>query len=487
MTTGINKTVIVLAPGSTGPTGAYKTVNISATGPTGSGATGLFATWSRATGATSAFGPTGTYETVIDAGPTGATGAKSVVIPGYPVIFSGAAIDMNFKAGLYYGRQPSGLTTSRASQAYANDALGNWTSFAANVARITNNGLLVEEARTNSIGNNSMQGAVVGSPGTAPTRWSTASSNGITYNIVGMGTLSGIDYIDIQMVGTPTTAYNDLQVESNSIALTTGQTWTQSMFVALIAGSLANITAVNLVTYALPNANDNLVLTFTPTAVFTRYSLAYTFSVATNTSLNPRLAFNVTSGGAINATFRIGWPQLELGSTVTSPIRTTAAAATRAADVITLTTPPTFGASYSMYGQGTPQVPISYNTQVMVSIDDGTGSLSNAIELTRGGGSGVANMTFKTGGTLFSANSVLAMAQNVSAKAAISATAGAQSLTLRGAAVVTTAGTPMPVGVNEVLVGSYPTGATFYNGFLERLALWPTTKITDAQLQAITT
>jgi hypothetical protein len=42
------------------------------------------------------------------------------------------------------------------------------------------------------------------------------------------------------------------------------------------------------------------------------------------------------ASGAVDATFRIGWPQLELGAFASSPIRTTSAAVTRATDDITL-------------------------------------------------------------------------------------------------------------------------------------------------------
>jgi hypothetical protein len=74
-----------------------------------------------------------------------------------------------------------------------------WWSFASNLPRITNQGLLVEEARTNSIRNNSMQGAVAGTPGTLPTNWSESRAAGLTQTVVGTGTQNGIDYIDIRL------------------------------------------------------------------------------------------------------------------------------------------------------------------------------------------------------------------------------------------------------------------------------------------------
>src|SRR5215467_10750232 len=62
-------------------------------------------------------------------------------------------LDLNFATGQYFGvsgAPTSFLTTVRAAPpAYAVDSSGNWTSFGANVPRITNLGLLVEESRTN--------------------------------------------------------------------------------------------------------------------------------------------------------------------------------------------------------------------------------------------------------------------------------------------------------------------------------------------------
>jgi hypothetical protein len=62
-------------------------------------------------------------------------------------------VDLNFASNAYYGvsgAPTSFLTTVRAAPAaYASDVLGNWISFGANIPRITNAGLLVEESRTN--------------------------------------------------------------------------------------------------------------------------------------------------------------------------------------------------------------------------------------------------------------------------------------------------------------------------------------------------
>src|SRR3954464_10592323 len=74
------------------------------------------------------------------------------------------------------------LTHTRAGSAWYFDQTGTLQAAATNVPRLDwdpvtlqPRGLLVEEARTNGIRNNSMTGAVVGTPGTLPTNWATGN------------------------------------------------------------------------------------------------------------------------------------------------------------------------------------------------------------------------------------------------------------------------------------------------------------------------
>src|SRR5690349_16415352 len=162
-------------------------------------------------------------------------------------VLPGASIDMNFKEGLYYGAAASQLAVSRASTAYADDLSGNWYQFPSNVARITNKGLLSEESRTNTIRNNSGQGAAVGTPGVPPTNWQVISQT-ITSSIVGWGTENGIDYVDIRLVGnTASLDHINIYFESTGqIAATQGQTWACSSFIKLVSGSMSGLSLTGL-------------------------------------------------------------------------------------------------------------------------------------------------------------------------------------------------------------------------------------------------
>jgi hypothetical protein len=312
---------------------------------------------------------------------------------------AGSSVDLNFARSIYFGvsgAPTSFLTTTRASTAYANDASGNWTSFANNVPRITNLGLLVEEARTNLFLNSQ-----------APATQTITVVNASTYavSVIGTGTLT------------------------LSGALT-GSVTQGSPFIGAASST----------------------------------SLTVTTSGITGTFINA---------------------QVELGASVTSPIPTAGAAVTRAADGVTLTSPPAFGAAYSMFAQGTPQAPLGYGSyQFPLSLDDGTSS--NIAQTGRLPASGNSQLLY----TVASAQTQVtgsSIASNVTSKLGTAIAASNQAFSLNGAAsnTLSTVGVP-PVSTVNIGSGAPGQGA-YWNGFISRVALWPTTRISNAQLQQITT
>ena len=206
-------------------------------------------------------------------------------------------------------------------------------------------GLLVEEARTNSIRNNTMVGAVAGTPGTLPTNWSTFTSlTGLTRQIVGTGTENGISYLDVKLSGTPSAAGSYfLQFEtSTGVAASNGQTWTSSGYFKLAGGSLTGITTRNIGASLRDSGGGELgrvVTAFTPTSsdIITQRVQATVTNNNASTAAQLNYIELVLSGAAIDITLRIGLPQLEQGAFATSVIPTTSATATRAADVASIT------------------------------------------------------------------------------------------------------------------------------------------------------
>jgi hypothetical protein len=209
-------------------------------------------------------------------------------------------------------------------------------------------GLLVEEQRTNSVRNNTMVGAVAGTPGTNPTNWGyvTTQSNGLTQTIVGTGTENGINYIDYRFNGTTVASPNAIAFGIEGIAgvATTGQTWTGAVYLRLANGTLTGV-----------NSTQIGLIESTSGGSFVGGAL-YTISPPTSAALISQratatrilsggatvgicaltLSINVVGSTAMDFTIRIGMPQLEQGAFATSVIPTTTATVTRSADVASI-------------------------------------------------------------------------------------------------------------------------------------------------------
>jgi hypothetical protein len=191
-----------------------------------------------------------------------------------------------------------------------------------------------------------MQGAVAGTPGTLPTNWGIGGIGlgTLTQQVVGTGTINGINYIDLRFSGTTSTTGFELRLETvNGIAASNGQTWAFSAWTALVGGSFANLTSSGVNANLQDSGNVFLAsLAFTgfsvnTTSTLTRSSAAATIATANTASIRPLLFFTFSSGVTIDFTLRIGLPQLELGAFATSVIPTTVAAATRNADAASMT------------------------------------------------------------------------------------------------------------------------------------------------------
>jgi hypothetical protein len=411
------------------------------------------------------------------------TRSQMVVLFGGPPswVLKGAAYDLNFATGQYYGASLFQIACSRASAAMAQDAQGNWHSFAANVPAITNLGIWAWEGRTNSIRNNTMVGAVAGSPGTGPTNWILNNgAQGLTISVAAVTTSQGLPAIALNVAGT-TTGNGNVPFSfdnSTAIAATTGQVWAESVFASIIAGSLAGVSSVTL---GIEERNSsgtavvsNLSAPITLTASPTRFTLAALLNGGATTAFaRPDFIFNYSTGAVINFTVLFAAPQLELNPSATtaaqgfatSPILTSGSAQARAADVITM---PVRAGMISLLGIGTPQSPAGYPaTRALAEADDGTAN--NRIFLDQISGTNGPNGGKSTGGVSTNATAAGAFVQGTPGKLAALATPTAAQAVFNNGSVATgpaLAGLPT---ISNLSIGNR-TGSEQWNGVISRVA-----------------
>jgi hypothetical protein len=384
------------------------------------------------------------------------------------------------------------VTFTRASTATFFNSAGTLTSAAVNEARFDYNpstlaplGFLIEEARTNSIRNNTMVGAVAGTPGTLPTNgWAYFSTAGLTTSVIGTGTQNGINYIDLRLNGTTTNTFIVLAFDSVAAAASSGQVWTESFWVSLVGGSTANITSVNVNLRQTGGATPTFDIPFTPTATFTRVAGSGTLAAGA-TGATAALAMFCNNGAAIDITLRIGLPQLEQGAFATSVIPTTTTALTRSADVASVNTlSPWYNATEGTIYAETQLISTVARNAAGFDLNDGTTNNRNIFRalttggadqnIVRSGGVSVASLASVSTPTTAVRKSASAYAVN---NFAFTANGGTPSTSVSGA---------VPVGLNVMLLGSGVAASEFLGGYLRRITYYPR-RLSNADLQTITT
>jgi hypothetical protein len=386
----------------------------------------------------------------------------------------------------------------RSTTATYFDQDGILQTAAANQGRITFDpatldcqGLLIEEQRTNSIRNNTMQGAVAGTPGTAPTNWLVDTTGGVfTRTISGPSTESGITYIDIQVQASAGGTFVIRPEPGTQVAASVGQVWANTAYVKLAAGSLTNAACSIRIR---ENDSGGSILSegtvnFTPTSAglaTQRVSITRTLASATVAFIQPRI--EIIFSGAGDLTLRIGLPQLEQGAFATSVIPTTTTALTRNADVASMT-----GTNFSSWynaSEGTlftsaaGVANVSGATRRYAEIND-SGSLERIIV----GYSGTTStrLLVQDGGATQADIAVTTPSvENVIKMAAVYKTNDFQQASNGNLGLADTSGT-LPT-VDRMFIGSADglTANTFLNGTIQRIAYYPV-RVTDAQLQALT-
>jgi hypothetical protein len=382
------------------------------------------------------------------------------------------------------------FTVTRASTKNVLGSAGLYVSVANNVPAFefntdgTYRGLLVEPGATNQIRNNSMVGAVAGTPGTLPTNWG-ESIAGLTREVIGTGAENGVTYIDIKLSGTATsTAIAFASETSTSIVASSGQVWTNSHFLKIVSAPTPPVSfALGIregTAAGAQTAAGNAVVV--PTTTLTRFSYTRTLTAGTTERVQPQLLATVVNGNTYDFTIRIGWPQMETGSVATSPIVTTGSTAARVADVISLTS------ASSLIGQteGTMYAEVdlrAYAGTLNRRIFDIYTDASNRISV--GAETGVTIAGVVVNGGAIQAQITSSVFTAGVKKIAFAYKANDFALYIDGVQIGTDVSGTVPT-VSNVAIGTNASGGVNLGDRIRSVALFPT-RLSNAQLASLTT
>jgi hypothetical protein len=366
----------------------------------------------------------------------------------------------------------------------------NTPRFDFNPSTLAAQGLLIEESRTNSIRNNTMVGAVAGTPGTNPTNWIVgATADGLTKEIVGTGTQNGITYVDIRWSGTSGTGSTTTLATfeaNNQIAALNTQTWAGSSFIALVGGTLTNVSLLELRIRYLDSGGSVLqqggVSVSSATATLQRFSTAQTAANASIAFVNLSVLGDFVNSSAVDFTLRIGLPQLEQGAFATSVIPTTTTALTRSADVASVNTlSPWYNATAgTLYAEFS--IPAATASRSQVTFGDGTSNERMIIN----NNTSLAGTSWRiVDGGVDQAEIIVttSFANNATVKVAGAYTINDFAMSQNGGTVGTDTSGTLPT-VTTLYLGSNGT-TTYATSYLRRITYYPV-RLTNAQLQNLT-
>jgi hypothetical protein len=354
-------------------------------------------------------------------------------------------------------------------------------------------GLLIEGQRTNSVRNSRAEGAIAGAPGTLPTNWG-QTGGGLSREIIGVGTENGIPYIDLRIFGTSTNTFYTFTAEGSSAhtSAASGQAWTASIFARLLSGT---VRTTRFHFRQIEGGGADLGDVTATLSVFTAGSLADCRMTGTATLTAPTVARVFafvqpifTTGTVIDDTWRIGFPQLELGSFASTPILPPVgapAAALRGTDILTAPLS-SLGIADSgactVLWRGVVNV-LSGTQQTIVALDDNTSANRCDVRLN---GAGIPEIIRVTGGVANNAGiGAAAVTPNTTIRA---------GLTLDGAGRLAAVFPGFAGGAVQFVTGAPTSGlTTFRHGISQGIAreLWGETHtlivlppMSDAEMQA---
>lgn len=372
---------------------------------------------------------------------------------------------------------------------------GILVSYASDVPRMSAaNGLLIEGSRTNSLRNANGGGAtagVIGSGGALPTNWQIVNTAGLTTQIVSSSTQNGFSVLRLRMSGTPSSTSYLLMFDSTTqVSAVQNDVWTSSLWAALSAGALTNVSEIALRVEERDAAGALLAFSktaFTPTSTLIRREVVRTLASASTGRVSAALEMTVTAGQSVDLTLDIAAPQLELGAFSSSYIPTSSGAATRAADIATAPV------SWVNVNEGTlwaeaqtggrdPAATTNPRILALTSADTNSGHY-----IRRAGSSSFAQGTTIVSGVTQSLMGSAVWLNGTTARVAMAWRNNDEAFCYAGTALSTDTSTPngMPPSLTVFRLGTSTTTTGFFFGYLRSVRGW-TRRLSDSQLKAVT-
>ena len=365
---------------------------------------------------------------------------------------------------------------------------------AANILRRDNRGALIEQGATAHGCNSSLLGLAPGTPGTLPSNWAIRSGLGLTRTLA-TTTINGVQYLDIAFSGT-TTSVGSLQIQlggtegSTAFPILQNEPLNTSALVQVVQDHAA-VTALSLVSWCFAGTtfvgadSGGGTSFYADRLALTRANHQRSITSATTTNAVGIIVSNtIASGTPVAFTLRLGLPQMTKTAAVTSPILTGTSALSRASDALTIAIPGlSAGSDWTVAGVARmPKTPAN-TLETLFSL--GT-DVDNRLALRR-----------TAANTLIVDN--ITAGSNAAGPAAAHPTTGTRfafalrrsgaslGLSLNGAVPMnTTPAAIFPVGAASLVIGGSGLGTGAWNGFIERVLMFPTTS-GDAGLQASST
>lgn len=354
-------------------------------------------------------------------------------------------------------------------------------NFATGVPRITNKGLLVEEARTNLLNySQEFDNAY----------WTKANAT-ISANAVAApdGTLTADKLAETTFLGAHA-------VQKTGITVTTATSHVVSIYAKAAERSQIQIQYFDGTTNKFPvfslidgsKVTDNGIgSAWSATQLsdgWWRFDIIVTSaSTSAGVYFYPAVGGSNSYQGVTGSGIYIWGAQLEAGSFATSYIPTTSASATRAIDVAAVASIPTPSAGHTLFVEFEP-IGFGVSNQALVQFDDGTQSNRSFIFIAISGllthlcqTGGVTQANDLIGGSAVTVGTVYKAALRVEANNFRGAVNGALG-TLDSSGTIPTAPTVFRPGTNSA-------GATPANSYIKRAQLIPRA-LSDAELQALT-